>query len=215
MFHRIQQYPLISAEARVYRPRAYGDPRPDGVWDGWLVFFPIAGGRAIATDRETTQPSVSALTAWAADLSEVYLVGALERALRLAEEPHIVTSLAHAEYDALAAAEELETMADLERLAADIDERAAESARSDVRAIERERLATEQTLAAAEETAASAEAAAHERAAKTARAVAADARQRRRRTTGKQKSAKRRDTLRERPRDILPLSELPRERSTS
>jgi len=188
VFHRIQQYPLISAEARVYRPRAYGDPRSDGVWDGWLVFFPIDGERAIATDRETTQPSLSALTAWAAGLSDVYLAGALERALRLAEQPPILTSLARAEYDALADAEELETTADLERLAADTDERAAELARTEARAIERERLATEQTLATGEESVASAEAAAHEQAAKAARAVAADARQRR--TTGKKKSAK-------------------------
>jgi len=65
----------------------------------------------------------------------------------------------------------LEATADLERLAASADERAARFAR----AIERERLAAEQTLAAVEESAASTEAAAHEQAAKTARAVAADA----------------------------------------
>jgi len=190
VFHRIQQYPLITAQRRTYRPRAYGDPRPDGVWDGWLVFFPIDGGTAIASDRETTQPSLSALTGWAANLSDVFLAGALERALRIAEQPPILMSLARAEYDALADAEELETTAALERLAANADESAAESARNEARTIERERVATEGALAAAEENAALAEAAAHEHAAKTARAAAADARQRRRRSTGKKKSAR-------------------------
>jgi hypothetical protein len=55
MFQRIQQYPLIDAGARLYRPRAYADRQPDGTWDGWLVFFPLDGGEAIASDRETTQ----------------------------------------------------------------------------------------------------------------------------------------------------------------
>ena len=190
MFHRIQQYPLMMAEGRTYRARAYGEPRPDGMWDGWLVFFPLDGEIAIATDRETTQPSFSALTVWAATLGEVYLAGALERAIGLAEQPAILTSLARAEYDALTNARELEATADLERLAAGADERAAESARSEARAIERERLAAEETLAAVEESAASNEAAAHEQAAKTARAVAADARQRQRRSARKKKSAK-------------------------
>lgn len=191
MFDRIQQYSLITAQGRIYRPRAYGDRRPDGVWDGWLVFFPIDGGTAIASDRETTQPSLSALTAWAANLSHVYLAGALNRALGIAEQPPILTSLARAEYDALSDAEQLETIAVFERLAASADESAAEAARSEARAIERERVATEQALAAVEESAASAEAAAHEHAAKTARAVAADARQRRRRRgTSKKKGAK-------------------------
>ena len=189
MFDRIQQYSLITAQGRIYRPRAYGDPRPDGVWDGWLVFFPIDGGTPIASDRETTQPSLSALTAWAAKLGGVYLAGALNRALRIAEQPPILMSLARAEYDALTDAEQLEMTADLERVAASADDRAAKAARSEARAIERERVATEQALAAAEESAASAEAVAHEHAAETARAVAADARQRRR-GTSKKKGAK-------------------------
>jgi hypothetical protein len=178
MLHRISTYPLMEAEGRAYRPRAYGDQHSDGVWDGWLVFFPTDGGIAIASDRETTQPSLSALEVWAAGLSDVYLVGALNRALRIAEQPPVLTSLARAEYDALADAERAEA-------AAEVDQVAATSARNEARAIARERVAVERELAGAEASAASAEARVHEEAAKAARAVAADARQRRRRRSRK------------------------------
>ncbi len=180
MFHRIQQYPLISAEGLVYRPRAYGNPRPDGIWDGWLVFFPADGGTAIASDRETTQPSFPALTEWASSLGEVYLAGALERALSIAEQPTILAELAHAEHDALEDAEQLETAAELKRASARADEQVAASARTDARDIRRKRVAAEETLAAIEESAANLDAAAHERAATDARAAAADAGRRRR-----------------------------------
>src|SRR5215207_4071328 len=65
VFQRIRQYDLIDVGGRFYRPRAYGDARTDGMWDGWLVFFPLGGGPAIATDRETTQATFQALTFWA------------------------------------------------------------------------------------------------------------------------------------------------------
>jgi hypothetical protein len=59
MFHRVQQYELINVDGRWYRPRAYADPQPVGVWDGWLVFFPLNGGAAIAPpDPETNQRAV-------------------------------------------------------------------------------------------------------------------------------------------------------------
>jgi hypothetical protein len=179
MFHRIQQYPLVSAQGRTYRPRAYGHRQTDTVWDGWLVFFPLDGGPAIASDRETTQPSLQALTRWASTLGDVYLVGALDRALDLAEQPRVLSDLARAEYEALADAEELETRAEVERLAAAVDDAAADAARAEAREIDRERLATEIALAGAEESAATAEAVAHETAAKDARTRAAKARRRR------------------------------------
>jgi hypothetical protein len=179
MFQRIAQYDLMAAGGRVFRPRAYADQRTDGLWDGWLVFFPITGAQAIASDRETTQPDLETLTAWAVGLGDVYLAGALDRALRLAEQPPIVAGLVRAEYEALADAERLETTAELERVAAKVDEEAAATARADAREIQRERVATEQAIATTEELAAKAAAAGHEGAAKRARAVAADARRRR------------------------------------
>jgi hypothetical protein len=180
MFHRIQHYELIDSAGRWYRPRAYGDPQPDGTWNGWLVFFPVAGGPAIASGRETTQSTLGALEVWAAGLTPVYLEGALDRALRLAEQSPLLAQLADAEYEALDDAERLETAAEVERATADIDEAAASLARSDAERLRRERLATEGALAATEEAAAILDATVHEQAARDARAVAADAANRRR-----------------------------------
>ena len=108
MFHRIQQYPLTHADGRWYRPRAYGDLQPDGTWDGWLVFFPLTGGRAIAPPGPSaTQRTIDALEVWAAGLGPVYLEGALARAIAVEEEPLVIGELAAAEYEALEDAERL------------------------------------------------------------------------------------------------------------
>jgi hypothetical protein len=186
MFHRIQQYPLMTAEGRTYRPRAYGEPRPDESWDGWLVFFPIDGGSAIASDRETTESSYHALSGWASSLNHADLAGGLERAIRIAEQPSMLASLARAKYQALADADQLEHAAEAERLAATADETVAADARNEANEIHRERLVTEQALAAAEATAANMEAITHEHDAATARRAAA-ARRRRQRTNVKRK----------------------------
>ena len=180
MFHRIQHYELIDSVGRWYRPRAYGDQQPDGTWNGWIVFFPLVSGPAIASGRETTQPTLAALEVWAAGLTPVYLEGALDRALRLAEQPPLLAHLADAEYGALDDAERLETAAEVARATADVDEAAASLARTDAERLRRERLATEGALAATEEAAAILEAKVHEQAARDARTDAADAAARRR-----------------------------------
>jgi hypothetical protein len=181
VFHRIRHYNLINVSGRFYRPRAYGDPRADGTWDGWLVFFPIDGGTAVATERETTQATFQALTVWAAGLTPVYLEGALARALRLAHQPSVIDQLEDAEYEALEDAERLETAAVIERASATVDEMAAAEARADAERIRRERVVTESALATTEEVAATQAAEIHEQAAREARAVAADAARRSRR----------------------------------
>jgi hypothetical protein len=175
MFHRIRDYQLIYMSGQAYRPRVYGDPSADGRWDGWIVFFPLGGASAIASDRETTQSSLRALTVWAAGITPVYLEGALVRALGLAEQPSVLSRLEAAEYDALDDAERLEAAADLERVAADADEAAAAEARLDAERLRRDRLATESVLAATEEAVANRAAEVHLDAAREARAVAADA----------------------------------------
>jgi len=182
MFQRIRQYQLMTVGHRWYRPRAYGEPQPDGTWDGWLVFFPLAGGAAIAPPgRETTQTTVAALAVWAAGLTPVYLQGALTRALGFEHQaPPLVERLSDAEYEALDDAERLETAAEVERTAADLDEAAAKAARADAERNRRERLVTEGTLAATEEAAARIEANIHEQAARDARAIAGAAKRRRR-----------------------------------
>ena len=197
MFHRIQQYPLVDYGGRPYRPRVYGEPQPDGSWGGWIVFFPLDGSPAVATDAETTQNTFESLGVWAAGLTSVYLEGALGRALQLAAEPLVLTSLNEAEYAALEDAERLQTAADIERAAANIDEAAAAAARADAERIREERLPTESALAAADEAAATIEADLHERAAGHARAIAADAARRSRKAqtkaterTGSQRSSR-------------------------
>lgn len=175
MFQQIRQYGLIDVSGQWYRPRAYGDPQPDGTWDGWLVFFPVGGGSAIASDRETTQATLQALTIWAAGLTGVYIEGALARALELALKPGVIAQLEDAEYEALEDAERLETAAEVARVTATVDEMAAAEARADAERLGRDRLATESAMAATEEGAATKAAEVHEEAAREARAVAADA----------------------------------------
>jgi hypothetical protein len=151
MFQRIRQYNLINASGRVYRPRAYADARADGTLDGWLVFFPVGGGQAIATERETTQATFEALTVWAAGLTPVYLEGALARAIQLAHQPSVIAQLEDAEYEALEDAERLETAAEIDRATATVEETAAAEARADAERIRRERLVIESALATTEE----------------------------------------------------------------
>jgi hypothetical protein len=84
MFQLVQNYGTVADSlGGVYQARAYGEPQLDGTWDGWLVFFPIGVGRAIASDRETTQPSFASLVHWASTIDPVYLQVALARALEL------------------------------------------------------------------------------------------------------------------------------------
>jgi hypothetical protein len=65
-----------------YEARACGAPMPDGCWEGWIEFVPIAGGGPVRTSRETTQPNRTDTEYWASGLTPVYLDGALNRALR-------------------------------------------------------------------------------------------------------------------------------------
>jgi hypothetical protein len=180
MFQRIEEYPVVEQNGW-WRPRAYGDLRVDGRWDGWLVFFPRGGGLAVAPpDPETTQSTLDALALWAAGLTPVYLEGALTRALSAAERPGVISDLADAEYEALHDAERLESAAELERVEATLDEAAADAARGDAEVLRRERRAAERALATHEEAAARLEAAVHESAPRDARELAADAAKRRR-----------------------------------
>ena len=60
----------------------YGDPRLDGTWEGWLEFVPASPVLpSRRTERETTQPDLSALEYWATGLEPLYLAGAFERAI--------------------------------------------------------------------------------------------------------------------------------------
>jgi hypothetical protein len=177
MFQRIRQYPLMTAVGRVYRPRAYANPQPGG-WEGWLVFFPVDGGRALASNRETTQSSFDALVNWAANVTAVYLAGALERALRIEREPPVLADLALAEYEALEDAERLEEQSAIERETAALDAEAAASARETANDIHRERQAAEDAITVLDDIVAN------------PRAVAANTSPRRRKRTSQKKRPK-------------------------
>ncbi len=62
-----------------FRARAFAEKRGH-VWIGWLEFRAAAGGKALKTGEETSQPSKEAVAYWASGLEPVYLEGALQRA---------------------------------------------------------------------------------------------------------------------------------------
>ena len=65
-----------------YIPSAWGRRTAD-VWEGWIEFEPIdRHAERLRTGRETEQASRDGLTYWAEGLTQVFLEGALERALQ-------------------------------------------------------------------------------------------------------------------------------------
>ena len=80
----IRTYPnvVLETDGRVFACASYGRQRADGRCEGRIVFFPLDGGSAVATDRETTQPRRASLEYWADGLIPTFLQGALARALR-------------------------------------------------------------------------------------------------------------------------------------
>jgi hypothetical protein len=80
---------VVASSGDVYVARAYAAQNAKSSWDGWLVFFPLSGGRALPTDRETTQPNIEAVAYWAGGLTPIYLEGALGRAIALLPEAQL------------------------------------------------------------------------------------------------------------------------------
>lgn len=72
----------VTDDGERFTVRVLGDRRSDGLWEGWIVFAPAAGGAEIVTDRETEQSEREDLEYWAGGLTETYLEGALDRARR-------------------------------------------------------------------------------------------------------------------------------------
>lgn len=86
MGETLQQFPrpIEAPDGTRYEARACGTPMSGGTWQGWIEFVPLDGGAPVRTPRETTQPNRTDTAYWATGLSDVYLEGALRRAL----EPH-------------------------------------------------------------------------------------------------------------------------------
>jgi hypothetical protein len=73
--------PVVAKDGAAYVARACGGEMDNEMWQGWVEFLPVDGGKAIRTGRETTQPNRQDTAYWATGLTPVYLEGALDRAL--------------------------------------------------------------------------------------------------------------------------------------
>lgn len=73
--------PVKSEAGDLYKAEACGGISEDGLWEGWIEFTSETSGRCYRSARETTQPDRNDLLYWAKGLTEVYLEGALKRAL--------------------------------------------------------------------------------------------------------------------------------------
>jgi hypothetical protein len=152
---------LLTSPTGTYRARVYGEQLDNGRWAGWLVFVPVGGGRLIATERETTQATLADLTYWGSGLTEVYLQGALDRALALQPEAELAREL-----------ERLEKLEASAEIRADALESAAAAARIESRVAEAARERTEERLLETIADTAQIEAEAHEQAAAVSRSTA-------------------------------------------
>ena len=70
-----------AADGLLYVVSVAGRERLDGTWIAWLQFTD-ATGRALTTDRETTQSSAEQVKYWAEGLELTYFDGAFDRASR-------------------------------------------------------------------------------------------------------------------------------------
>ena len=74
--------PAVSTEdRRLYGATVVARAAMDGHWNAWLEFVAHGSQEVLRTGIETHQASESDLHRWATTLSNVYLVGALDRAL--------------------------------------------------------------------------------------------------------------------------------------
>jgi hypothetical protein len=78
--------PVEAPDGTLYQARACGSPMDEGTWQGWIEFIHLGTGQAVRTARETTQPNRADTEYWATGLTDVYLEGALKRALT---GPHV------------------------------------------------------------------------------------------------------------------------------
>ena len=80
--------PITAPSGKIYFAQAVGRETATGLWEGWLEFLGVKDASdAFASDRETTQPNRRDTEYWAQGLTKVYLQGALDRAISLAD-PH-------------------------------------------------------------------------------------------------------------------------------
>jgi hypothetical protein len=72
---------LTDKDGAKYSIFAFGEPRSDGTWEGWIEFHPLDSTRSkLRTERETTQPDKAAIEYWVTGLEPLYFEGAFARA---------------------------------------------------------------------------------------------------------------------------------------
>jgi hypothetical protein len=110
VFRCFHQYstPVVTEDGVTYVARVYGQQQSGGLWEAWFVFFPVTGGEALATDRETTQSKESDVLYWASGITPTYLEGALRRALDRRPDARLARRAAWAEREAAYHRAELE-----------------------------------------------------------------------------------------------------------
>ena len=73
--------PIAAPDGSLYEAHACGSPLSGNTWQGWIEFVPLDQGDPVRTPRETTQPNRADTEYWATGLTDVYLEGALRRAM--------------------------------------------------------------------------------------------------------------------------------------
>ena len=154
----------VSSGHATYLARVYAGTIESGRWGGWLIFFPVGGGTVVSTDRETTQPSFTALSTWASGLTHVYLEGALQRALDLNPGAELERELRRLE--------QLELQEASAAIRAESIEAAASAARDEAELLEIRREYAEERVLATAADAANRDAQIHDASASAARRTA-------------------------------------------
>jgi hypothetical protein len=85
--------PIRGPEGRTYAAQAVGEQMTDGLWHAWIEFSTVDDSDLVATDRETTQPNRTDAVYWATGLTQIYLEGALTRALDVSRSRHAAQHL--------------------------------------------------------------------------------------------------------------------------
>jgi hypothetical protein len=73
--------PIAAPDGTLFEARICGSAMAANMWQGWVEFVPLDGGAPIRSRRETTQPNRTDTEYWATGLTDVFLEGALRRAL--------------------------------------------------------------------------------------------------------------------------------------
>ena len=71
----------IRHSSGIYYPRVVGRYADDKMWEGWLEFVPVDGGKVVVSAVESRQSERNHLEYWAQGLTAVYAEGSLDRAL--------------------------------------------------------------------------------------------------------------------------------------